>query len=190
MSGFSFVEVLLSVFLVTAGLIVVVQLISKSLSQTLDIRNQIIAAELSQEGIELIRNIRDNNWLHESDSPTPSSTFFYFPSSSDSYCRIDQGYSYVFPNGTNIGCGQGSDVSAYELKLNGNNFYVHNGTTDTKFYRKISISYDANPPNATRATITSMVVWGGASSSFQTIDNCNTPNKCAYTQVTLGKWGE
>lgn len=69
--AFSFVEVIISVFVISVGLIASVGLISTSLSGSMDSRKQIVASLLAQEGIEQIRNIRDNNWI-DNDPATAS----------------------------------------------------------------------------------------------------------------------
>ena len=155
-------------------MVVVIQLMSNNLEQTLDSRNQIIATELVQEGIELVRNMRDNNWAANVD------TFHNFPGSSsilsETGCIIDY-------NSSSLNCGGGNSGQLY---MSGNFYAITSTSNKTKFYRNISIVYDSNPPNT--AQITSMVIWSGLS-SFPTIANCTTNKQCAYAQTTLTKWG-
>ena len=60
--GFSLIEMLAVIFIVAIGLVGVSQLVVQSLkAQTIN-RRTIIAYQLAQEGIELVRSIRDTNW--------------------------------------------------------------------------------------------------------------------------------
>lgn len=175
--GFSFIEVMLAVFIVTAGLIVSIQLVTQSLSQTIDSRNQIIASELAQEGVELVRNVRDTNWM-----TSGSTSFNYFPPGNSSNCRIDYSGSSSFV------CSQ-----SYQLFLN-SGYYSHNSSgSATRFYRKIVIAYDSNGwPNTAYAKVTSIVTWNsGVTWPADTTNytDCTASKKCAYTQVTLMRWG-
>jgi len=61
--GFSLLEVIIAIFVITIGIIGVANLISYSISGVAVAKSQIIAAALAQEGLEIVRNIRDSNWL-------------------------------------------------------------------------------------------------------------------------------
>lgn len=173
--GFSLVEAILSVFLVTLGLVVAVSLVTKGLGESMDSANQNVAALLAQEGIELVRNVRDNNWANEASG---GDSFYRFPSES-SDCRIDKNFSY----GSNMTCNL-SSFSQFRLRSDDNKFYIHSGTGDLGiFYRKITIS----PVGTNAKTITSMVAWGSEFPGSKA--NCHTASKCVYSEVTLNRWG-
>ena len=63
--SFTLIELVLAVFLITTGTLGVFSLIQKTISFTAITSSQLQAAYLSQEGIEIVRNIRDTNWLQE-----------------------------------------------------------------------------------------------------------------------------
>ena len=171
-SGFSFMETIISVFLISIGMIAVIGLMASSLRESLDSRDQVIATLLSQEGIELVRNIRDNNWVNDQGSFDAG-----FPASSDENCRIDASSNL-------ISCGSALSLA---LKLDADGIYNHSNGEDTKFQRKIMIEYD-NDTDKNLATITSIVVWGN---SFPLLLNdCASASKCAYAKTVLGHWGE
>jgi len=65
--GFSLIEVILAVFVITIGITGAVNLATYSISNVAVGKSQIIATNLSQEGLEIIRNIRDSNWLKDID---------------------------------------------------------------------------------------------------------------------------
>lgn len=169
--GFSIAEVILSVFILSVGLTAVVALVSSSMRSSFGNRDVIIASQLAQEGVELVRNIRDNDFIQN-----PSDVFIHFPAS-DSDCRIDSSYS-----SGNIDCGS----LDFSLKLN-NGFFVHGvGTETTKFSRKVYIS------GTNQRIVTSIVLWDGAS-SFPSVDgnlgrNCTISTKCSFSQIALTDW--
>lgn len=158
-SGFSFIEVILSVFLISTGMIAVMSLMSTSLRDSLESRDQIIGVLLSQEGIELVRNLRDNNWANSRDTFDSA----YFPSSDDMTCSIAH-----------------TSVSINNSPANYNIPGMPN-----KFQRKIQVDYDGADKNS--AEITSIVIWGGSFPA--SLNNCNSSAKCAYAKTTLTRWG-
>lgn len=62
-SGFTLVEVMVAVAVLSIGLIGAANLITYNISNSAKAINKTIATNLAQEGIELVRNIRDTNWL-------------------------------------------------------------------------------------------------------------------------------
>lgn len=64
-NGFSLLEVLIAIFIITIGITGSLSLISYSISSATVGKSQVIVANLVQEGIEVIRNIRDSNWLED-----------------------------------------------------------------------------------------------------------------------------
>jgi len=139
-------------------------LMSSSLKDSIGSRDQIIGVLLSQEGIELVRNLRDNNWANSRDTFDSSN----FPVNDDMDCSITL-------------------TSAIQTTP----IYTISGMPN-KFQRKIQVDYDDNTIKNT-AEITSVVIWGGSGSNFPTNPitqtNCNTATKCAYTSTTLTRWG-
>lgn len=65
--GFSFIELLLSVFIISIGVLAGVAVIQKSTSFTSLSVSRRQAYLLAKEGIEVIRNIRDTSWLNGED---------------------------------------------------------------------------------------------------------------------------
>ena len=169
--AFFLIEVMLAIFLVLVGFLTVISLASSGLRESMDSRDQIIAGLLAQEGAELVRNIRDNNWV------TGGNSFNNLPNNNND-CLVDMNSSEII----NGNCTK--DFSELQLWYK-NNFYTidpSNPFVATKFHRKIDFDINGN-----RLTITSMVVWGG---SFLTVANCNVSNKCVYVKTILTKWGE
>ena len=62
-SGFSLLELIVAVFILTVGILGVQALIRENLVLVFHSKNRLTAAYLAQEGIEIVRNIRDTNWV-------------------------------------------------------------------------------------------------------------------------------
>jgi type II secretory pathway pseudopilin PulG len=59
--GFSILEIVIVIYIITMALIGVMSLTMQNIkAQTID-KNNLIASELAQEGIEIVRSARDNN---------------------------------------------------------------------------------------------------------------------------------
>ena len=62
-NAFTILEVMLAIFILTAAIGGSFILIQKTLFSVSQAQSKLIAAYLGQEGIEIVRNIRDTNWL-------------------------------------------------------------------------------------------------------------------------------
>lgn len=63
--GFTLLEVIIAIFIITIGITGAVNLINYSISNTIVSRSQVVAVNLAQEGLEVVRAIRDTNWLED-----------------------------------------------------------------------------------------------------------------------------
>ncbi len=61
--GFTLMEVMLSVSILSMGIVASFALIASSMAKFSSASNKIIASNLAQDGIERVRNVRDDNWL-------------------------------------------------------------------------------------------------------------------------------
>jgi len=63
-NGFTLIEVITVLFVISLGMVGVLSLIVQNIkSQSLN-KNTLIAYQLAQEGVELIRQVRDSNWIN------------------------------------------------------------------------------------------------------------------------------
>lgn len=62
-TGFTIIELLIVILVVSIGLIGVMNLITRIFFYTRLNQSNLIASFLAQEGIEIVRNIRDTNWV-------------------------------------------------------------------------------------------------------------------------------
>ncbi len=165
--GFSITEVIISVFVIVVGLVAILGLITSSIRESYSSRNRIIASQLAQEGVELIRNVRDSNVA----SSASGGAFAYFPAVTSS-CRVDKTYTYP----ANIPCSAGD----YLLNLDASGYYVHSAGTATFFRRKVVI---ADHPAIANAKTTTAYVWWKNLPDFPS--PCNSVNNCVYIEDVL-----
>jgi prepilin-type N-terminal cleavage/methylation domain-containing protein len=61
-AGFTLIETLVSILIFSVALTAIFSLLSNNLKEASLVKNNFIASGLAQEGIETVRNIRDNDW--------------------------------------------------------------------------------------------------------------------------------
>ena len=182
--AFTIIEVMLSGFLLTIGILSVVSLFAVAQRHARDIRSVMVASTLAQEGVEVARNIRDNriayrvaNWTTCSSSTTGSCDPFYdFPNGASR----DRTVSYNSTTFTTPG-------STF-LSYNGAGFQYHGVGTFTGFYRILRIDHTGSSDTA---RVQSFVTWQDISalpSSTTATSWCTPANKCVYTELLLSAW--
>ncbi len=150
--GFSIIEIMAVVFIVTIGMVGMMTLIYQSIKIQRFNRHTLIAYQLAQEGIELVRVVRDSNWI-----PAPEEDFDdLLPYGS--YC-LD--YENVLLTAVAEPC---------PLYIN-NDFYSHNSIGELSLYkRQIIISPIADINNNQGVRVVSEISWedaGGSEFSYQ-----------------------
>jgi type IV pilus modification protein PilV len=159
--GFTLVEVLAALFILSIGLLMVASLMTANIKSSMNSRNQIIASDLAQEGVELAQNINDN-------------------STSSANALQSGSYTVDYINGL----GANPNPTNERLYLNGG-FYSSNssGGTPTKYFRKIDISVNGSG-SGSQVTVTATVSWNGQNiPSF-----CTVANQClSVTTVMISK---
>ncbi|MCX6765712.1 MAG: hypothetical protein NT136_02005 [Candidatus Moranbacteria bacterium] len=168
--GFSIGEVIISLFVITVGIVAAVGLIAKSISQSIDSRNEIIAAQLAQEGAELTRNLRDNSFIVYSEDP------FYWLTDGNKCIDVTKDTSATVD--PNLSCSGGN----YALKYDTNGRYQYGSGDATRFSRNVAIATSASPAGK---RVTSTVWWSGANSPPA---SCTTGNKCVSVEALLTSW--
>jgi Tfp pilus assembly protein PilV len=182
--GFSIGEVIISAFVLSVGLVAVIGLIASSIRSSASTRDQIIATELAQEGIELVRNVRDNNQakiIKETAGGGSQSTdvFEDFPpgNSGHTNCEIDKDFMY---SADQIEC---TNSNNYVLTLDSSGFYVHGAMLNTKFSRRIEVE-KFNGDKGRK--VTSIVTWNNSAPPESNLDTeCNIATKCVWVETIL-----
>ncbi len=122
--GFTLIELMVVVFVVSIGVIGAMSLISQSFFQARLNSSKLIAAYLVQEGVEIVRNIRDTNWIEGEiwDNGIPEGSW----EADYKTQNLVQSYAGNF------------------LKIDVEGFYSYLPGTLTKFKRKIEIQKDTD----------------------------------------------
>ncbi len=131
--GFTIIELIISIFILSIAIIGVYGAFSAMVILTSSTADRLTAAYLAQEGAEVIRNIRDNNWLLENTWDEGLSAC------KGGGCEVDYTTTGLFSN----------PVGAFgknKLKKDTvSRFYNYETGEETNFIRKITI--DCLPDN-------------------------------------------
>ncbi|HTW96998.1 MAG TPA: hypothetical protein VMD74_05070, partial [Candidatus Methylomirabilis sp.] len=153
--GFTLLEIIVVVFIISLGLLAIVSLVTQNIQVEFINKNMLVASQLSQEGLELVRNKRDVNWLRKDDWQTGTTTTTNFNILQDGTYTIDYtGTINSAPNSIN-------DPAA-QLYLNGSGFYNHTSGSPTPFSRLII----ASNIGTASTSITCLVQWKRGTNTY------------------------
>ncbi len=91
--GFTLIETLFSILIFSAALISLFTIAGRGISATEDVRQESTAHYLAQEGLEVVRNIRDSNFLATSSNWDAG----FSTCTSSSPCNLDYGSGTTTP---------------------------------------------------------------------------------------------
>lgn len=185
--GFSIGEVVVASFLLGVGIATVVALVAASFRNSSETKRLIVASELAQEGVELMRNVRDNRVADKQDQidSNGSSTIEVLdilPGGPDHRCRV--GYT-----SGSVECGGSLDFS---LALDNAGFYAH-GVGTGRYKRVIRVD-DTGSGADEIARVVSLVTWADSTSNLtggstgNALNWCTLANNCVYTELLLTAW--
>ncbi|MBI2050094.1 MAG: prepilin-type N-terminal cleavage/methylation domain-containing protein [Candidatus Staskawiczbacteria bacterium] len=136
--GFTLIELAIAIFILVVGIIGVYNSFSTVVVLTAGSSSRFTAAYLAQEGIEIVRNMRDNNWIKWTQDQ--STNWNYGLLGCENGCEAD--YKTGTPEDVRSGLtafgGDGNN-----LKIGAGGFYSYDeigGSSPTKFKRKITIT--------------------------------------------------
>lgn len=138
MRGFTLVEIIVAIGLISLVSVSVMSAVSLSLTSAAKIKNDLIAAGLAQEGLEIVRNIRDRDW------------------------HLGSSFGASLANGNYlVDWGSQSLLSFSDafLKKDSNGFYGYQPGQDTIFKRKIIIENSAQNPATVEKVAKVEVSW-------------------------------
>lgn len=123
-AAFTILEVITAIFILTIGAGASFSLMNQTLSASSIVEQKAIASYLTQEGIEIVRNIRDSTWLEKRTNPSLSW---------DEYLGVDE-WEVDYDSQTL------TSYTGTPLYIQTNNFYGYDvSDVQTKFIRKITI---------------------------------------------------
>lgn len=132
-TGFTLIEALVSLVLLSLAIVPALYLSTTAVSSALLIEHNLIAANLAQEGVEVIRAMRDANWFNNSVFDSGLSAGIY---------RVEWNSDSLIPLGSNP-----------FLKIN-NGLYNYTSGTDTIFKRTVDITKISSSELRVVSTIT------------------------------------
>jgi len=136
--GFTLLEVIAAIFLLTIGVIGILSLVSQTIVSSQITSSRLVASYLAQEGIEIVKNLRDTNFLkiHKGETINWYDNIICCPASP---CTCEGDYNDLALTPT---------ANRY-LNIDAG-FYQYSGFgTQTPFKRKITINIQdlSNPPD-------------------------------------------
>lgn len=166
-SGFSLIEIMTVLFVIALGLVGVLSLMVQNIHSQNVNKGALIAYQLSQEGIELVRRTRDSNWAARAVEPARRwdrdlNPGHYIMDYRDSAPRVVGMSNQVYLK---------QDSSGFYYNPNGSN----DPNPDSLFARYIDIMPNASNSNA--IFVRSTVVWSDHGKSYS-----------YYLETTLYDW--
>lgn len=153
--GFTLLETIIALFVITVGLLGGMVAVERAVLLTSLSSSKLRAAYLAQEGIEIIRNIRDINWL---EARTISNSWDEGLTHCSAGCIADYNHSYgpdqIDPN-----------LPVWNnqfLNSDANGFYSYSSGSATKFQRKITVT----SPSADILEILVEIIWQERGKSY------------------------
>lgn len=125
MKGFTLIETIVAIGLISLVSVSVMSAVSLSLTSAAKIKNDLIAAGLAQEGLEIVRSIRDRDW------------------------HLGSSFGASLANGSYLVDWDSQSLLSFSdtfLKKDSNGLYGYQLGQDTIFKRKIIIENSAQNP--------------------------------------------
>jgi prepilin-type N-terminal cleavage/methylation domain-containing protein len=120
-AGFSLIEVIIAMFILSSAVFGTYILVQQTLIAAAANKLQLTAYYLGQEGVEIVRNIRDTNWLQEETWTTG--------------LAVGGGWQEADYTSSSLSASQSRN-----LKVDADGFYNYSSGTDSHFKRKISVT--------------------------------------------------
>lgn len=180
-SGFTLVETLVAIFIMLIAIVAPMSIASQSLAAARNAQDNVISFYLAQEGIELVRNIRDNNALSSTPPPWNAGSLGDPNAASENskVCYSGSG-CYIDPRGNQSGGQLSAEIcdsfsgcpvlTLLNLGDSDNPVYVYTYdelSASSKFTRTITLSV----VNEHEIRVSSKVVWPGSPLGFTITDN-------------------
>ncbi len=130
--GFTLIEIMIAITVVEIGIVGIYSAIWRSTASLYDVSSRFTAFYLAREGLELVRNIRDTNWLQQISST--STSWDDSLTNCSTGCKLDYSSSDIAD----------PTLSPYQggyLKIDNNGFYNYSTGQRTIFKRKIMVNH-------------------------------------------------
>lgn len=148
--GFTIIETLVAITILTTSIVGPMYAIRNALVTSYTARDKLIATSLAQESIELVRQIRDNNYLYNLEHPSSPKEWtdgldgldcYSNDATNDQFCSTDSTENAV------VNQVQECEGECGPLYISATNLYTQSdatGARPTTFYRTLQM-YEARP---------------------------------------------
>lgn len=162
--GFTLIEMMIAIFIMLVGMTGTLSLLQRTISSGSFSSTRLIAAYLAQEGLEIVRNVRDTNWLEARSAANSWDEGLAACAGNGFIADYNHSYgpSQIDPSFT---C-----YSGQYLNVDAGGFYSYSSGTQTKFQRKI---ITAQGGSSDIRSVSVEINWtdGGATSSLSVQEN-------------------
>lgn len=134
-AGFTIIELIIAIFILSFSIFGVYNAFSTIIVLTHGVSDRFMAAYLAQEGLEIIRNIRDNNWI------SGHGNWRRGLDVCEDGCEADYTTETTLPGATPLAPWA---VNGTFLKINESGFYNYSDGPNTRFKRKITTTFLGN----------------------------------------------
>lgn len=198
--GFTIIELIISIFILSIGIVGIFSSFSMVVILTSDSSRRLTASYLAQEGMEVVRNIRDTNWLYM-DAGIPAGTTWVSGLGVDDTPSCDKGCELDYKTtNTSIKPWPAGNIKGDYLYIDVSGFYNKDASgSATKFKRKVIITpvTDVDGKSDHIVKVKVEVAWDQkatilnpsvlAGDALQ--DDCQTyKNNCVIAEGTLYDW--
>jgi len=163
--GFSIIEVMVCVTIILVTFTSIYTLINHSMVFHDLAYSKLTASYLAQEGIEIVRNIRDNNYIRNENNN-------YIKNESNNYI-LNESNNYIQNESWNVGLNPGNyqvqynstrldDYTGNNLKIDSSGLYNYSDGETTRYNRMISIDKISDK----EIRVTSIVKWSNRGINF------------------------
>ncbi len=150
--GFTLTEVIMAISVLMIGVVGVYIVFGSAVSSLPYISSRITAAYLAQEGVEIIRNIRDSNWIENENKS--SVTVAWDDGLNEGEWQADYNDNQL--RECFSPCSYNSD-NLFFLRTEDNKFYNYDLGDNTPYKRKIIIEKDPSQPDMLKVKV--IVQW-------------------------------
>lgn len=164
-TGFTLVETLVAISIFTVSLLGLMSVLASGITTTNYAKQKILASYLAQEGVEYIRNVRDNNVLYPSTGKTWNSfnTQLSTCTSVNNACGFNSFIQSSFFSCVSFSC---------KLYINNGRYDTNAGGVDSGFVRKVWMTN----VSADEVSVYSTVSWTQSSGNYSVTFSENLTN--------------
>ena len=199
--GFTIIELIISIFILTVAVVGIFSIFSMMVILTADAADKLTATYLAQEGLEIVSNMRDSNWLNMDACAANTSCTSTYNWDDGLDCARPIGCQGDYKTGTLVS-GANTTLAPWSdsyLYINPGGFYessFRTGDTPTKFKRRILIApvKDANGTSDYILSVEIQVSWDQKASILNPCPGntcsasvCGASN-CVKLDLTMYDW--